>query len=62
MRLDVGDGRARVVEATPFGVQQMHAHAAARCAALEGILVGWDDESLTTFTQLLERFASASRL
>jgi DNA-binding MarR family transcriptional regulator len=62
MHVDDADRRARIVDVTPSGRHQLHAHAASRYAALDELLRGWDDESLTTFAQLLECFVSGHRV
>ncbi len=54
--VDPADGRAAVLSLTDSGQQLMVDGAAIRQEFLARLLSDWDDEEISTFAQLLERF------
>jgi len=58
-RADPEDGRASRIAVTPAGRRTLERVLRARRAWLDHLLDGWDDEDLTRFGALLERFSSS---
>jgi DNA-binding MarR family transcriptional regulator len=56
VQADAEDGRARVVDLTEIGQQRWKAYQGASREMLDELLTYWDDDDLSTFAVLFDRF------
>ena len=56
VQADLEDGRARVVDITAIGQQKWDSYRGASGEMLDEVLTCWDDEAVSTFVELFDRF------
>jgi DNA-binding MarR family transcriptional regulator len=56
VQADLEDGRARVVDITAIGQQKWDSYRGVSREMLDELLTCWDDEAVTTFAELFDRF------